>query len=60
MAGDIAEDQANIAKTQENGLYLQLLAQLKNVFYQLLVLQRQSKMNEDNIQRLEQIKQLQK
>ena len=60
LAGDIAEDQANIVKTQENSLYLQLLAQLKNVFYQLLVLQRQSEVNQDNIKRLEQIKQVAK
>jgi cobalt-zinc-cadmium efflux system outer membrane protein len=60
LAGDIAEDQANIVKTQENNLYLQLLAQLKNGFYQLLVLQRQSDANQDNIKRLEQIKQIAK
>lgn len=57
LAGDIAEDQANITKTQENGLYLQLLAQLKSGFYQLLVLQHQQEINEDNIRRLDQIKQ---
>ena len=60
LAGDIAEDQASIVKTQANSLYLQLLAQLKNVFYQLLVLQRQSQVNQDNIKRLEQIKQVAK
>jgi cobalt-zinc-cadmium efflux system outer membrane protein len=60
VAGDIAEDQANIVKTQVNSLYLQLLAQLRNVFYQLLVLQRQSEVNQDNIKRLEQIKQVAK
>jgi outer membrane protein, heavy metal efflux system len=60
LAGGITEDQASIIKTQENGLYIQLLAQLKNVFYQILVLQHQSEVNEENIKRLEQIKQVAK
>jgi outer membrane protein, heavy metal efflux system len=60
LAGGITEDQAGIIKTQGNGLYIQLLAQLKNVFYQILVLQRQSEVNQDNIRRLEQIKQVAK
>ena len=60
LAGDIAEDQASIVKNQESSLYLQLLTQLKNVFYQFLVLRHQSEVNQDNVKRLEQIKQVAK
>lgn len=57
LAGDIAEYQADFTKTQIDSLYLQLLMQLKANFYQMLVLKRQSEINRENIQRLEQIKQ---
>ena len=60
LAGGIAEAQADIAQTQVDILALQLTAQLKNDFYQLLVLQKQFGINQENIQRLEQIKQIAK
>ncbi|MGA2090552.1 MAG: TolC family protein [Endomicrobiales bacterium] len=60
LAGRIAEAQADIAQTVVDALSLQLIAQLKNDFYQLLVLQEQSEINQENIQRLEQIKQIAK
>ncbi len=60
LAGRIAEAQADISKTQVDSLYLQLVSQLKNSFYQLLVLQHQSEINQENIGRLEQVKQIAK
>lgn len=60
LAGEIAQDQAEFTKTQTDSLFLQLLAQLKATFYQLIVLQHQVELNKENIQRLEQIKQITK
>lgn len=60
LAADIAQDQADVIGTQVNTLKQQLLAQLKSNFWQLLALQRQARINEDNLARLEQIKQISK
>lgn len=56
LAGSIAQDQADIANAQTSNLHNQLLAQLKNAFYQYLLLNNQLEVSHDNIQRLEQIK----
>lgn len=60
LAADIAQDQADVVGTQVDTLKQQLLAQLKSNFWQLLALQRQARINEDNLARLEQIKQISK
>lgn len=60
LAGEIADNQAEFANSQVEALYLQLVAQLKNNFYQELLLQRQLDINREGIQRLEQIKQVTK
>ena len=60
LAGDIADEQAETSNTQIETTYLQLLAQLKSNFYQVLLLERQMEINREGIQRLEQIKQLTK
>ena len=60
LAADIAQDQANIVGTQVDALRQQLLNQLKTNFWQLLALQRQAMIAEENLARLEQIKQISK
>ena len=58
LAANIADDQAAIVNTQTEGLYQQLLSQLRTTYYQFLTLQKQFEINKDNILRLEQIKQI--
>ena len=60
LAGEIAEDYAEFTNTQTQGIYLQLLAQLKTGFYLLLVAQKQLAVSQENIQRLEEVKQISK
>lgn len=56
LAGEIAQAAADFAGTQTDSLDVQLLAQLKASYYQLLMLQRQIQLNQDDLQRLEVIK----
>jgi outer membrane protein TolC len=58
LAADIARAQAEVVGRQYDSLELQLVAQLKLAYYQLLALQDQRRFMEDEQQRLEQIKQL--
>ncbi|MFI5303452.1 MAG: TolC family protein [Nitrospiria bacterium] len=60
LPAQIAEDQAEMINSQTESLYLQLVNQLKINFYQLLLLQRQYNINQETIQRLEQIKEISK
>lgn len=50
---DIAKAEAGISGHETEGLFLELSAQLKSNFYQLLFLQKQYQINQDNIKRLE-------
>lgn len=56
LAAAIADSQAKSLGWQAETLYVQLVAQAKTQFFQLLSLQRQYQLNEDSIQRLEQMK----
>ncbi|MCB5187595.1 TolC family protein [Methylobacillus caricis] len=60
LAADILQSQADSAGAQIDGLHVQLLAQLKNQYYQLLALQKQEQINQDTIERLGQVKQVAK
>jgi cobalt-zinc-cadmium efflux system outer membrane protein len=60
LPAKIADDQAEAINTQTDTLYLQLVAQLKNNFYQSLLLQRELEINRETVQRLEQIKEISK
>lgn len=58
LAADILEAQVGSASAQIDGLYVSLLAGLKQQYYQLLALQQQAEIHRDTLERLKQIKQL--
>lgn len=58
LAGDVALDAAKTTQTQYDTLLLQLAAQLKTNFYQMLVYQQQAKVNRETITRLNLIKKI--
>jgi outer membrane protein TolC len=58
LAGDIARAQAEVVGRQYDALRLQLESQLKLDFYQLMALQDQQQFMQEDLQRLEQIKQV--
>lgn len=58
LAADILEAQAGSASAQIDGLYVSLLAELKQQYYQLLALQQQAEIHGNTLERLKQIKQL--
>ena len=60
LAGEIAKADAGVAYTGIDSTLLDLTSQLKTNFYQLLVLQKQLKIGQDNIERLEVIKKIAK
>lgn len=60
LAADILEAEAGSAGAQIDGLYVDLLAQLKRQYYQLLALQQLADINRNTIERLGQIKQVAK
>lgn len=60
LAADILEAEAGSAGAQIDGLYVDLLAELKRQYYQLLALQQQAAINHNTLERLNQIKQVAK
>lgn len=60
LAADILEAEAGSAGAQIDGLYVDLLAELKRQYYQLLALQQQAAINQNTLERLNQIKQVAK
>ncbi|MDR1162994.1 MAG: TolC family protein [Candidatus Accumulibacter sp.] len=60
LAADIAQDRADIIGTEAEALKQELLAELKTNFWLLLSLQREALISQDNLARLEQIKQISK
>ena len=60
LAGAIAQDQADAIGTQVTATDQQIKAQVKTNFYQMLAYQEQERISQENIQRLEQIKQISK
>ena len=60
LAGDIARAQADVVGRQYDSLLIQLVAQLKMSFYQLKALQDQLRFMDQDLQRLEQIKEVSK
>ena len=60
LAADILEAEAGSAGAQIDGLYVDLLAELKRQYYQLLALQQQAGINRNTLERLNQIKQVAK
>jgi cobalt-zinc-cadmium efflux system outer membrane protein len=56
LAAAVADSQAKSLGFQADSLRLQLIAQAKTQFFQLLSLERQYEVNEESIQRLEQMK----
>lgn len=60
LAGEIADDQAEVLNTQVGQLLLQLAGQLRSNFFQLLFVQEQLRINRETIRRLETIKQVAK
>ncbi|MCB5189934.1 TolC family protein [Methylobacillus arboreus] len=60
LAADILEAEAGSAGAQIDGLYVDLLAELKRQYYQLLALQQQAEINRNTLERLNQVKQVAK
>ena len=60
LAGEIAKAQAEVVGRQYDSLLIQLVSQLKLSFYQLKALQDQLRFMEQDLQRLEQIKDVSK
>jgi outer membrane protein TolC len=60
LAGDIARLQAEVVGRQYDSLLIQLVAQLKLDFYQLMALKDELKFMNEDLQRLEQIKEVSK
>ncbi|MDR2507087.1 MAG: TolC family protein [Candidatus Accumulibacter sp.] len=60
LAADIAQNQADFIGTEAESLKQELLAELKTGFWTLLSLQREVRVSEENLARLEQIKQISK
>ncbi len=60
LAGDIARAQAEVVGRQYDSLLIQLVSQLKMSFYQLKALQDQLRFMDQDLQRLEQIKEVSK
>jgi len=58
LAGQIANAQAEVLGRQYDGLLIQLVSQLKLAFYQLAALKHQLAFMSEDLQRLEQIKQV--
>jgi cobalt-zinc-cadmium efflux system outer membrane protein len=60
LAGEIAHAQAEVTGRQYDSLLIQLVAQLKQSFYQLIALQDQLNFMDEDLQRLQQIKEVSK
>jgi outer membrane protein TolC len=60
LAADIAQDRADIIGTEADATKNELLAELKTHFWLLLALQREALISQENLARLEQIKQISK
>jgi outer membrane protein, heavy metal efflux system len=60
LAGDVARAQAEVVGRQYDSLRIQLESQLKLDFYQLMALQQQLQFMNEDLQRLEQIKEVSK
>ncbi|MDR3685164.1 MAG: TolC family protein, partial [Geothrix sp.] len=60
LAGDVAKAQAEVVGRQYDSLLLQLVAQLKLGYYQLIALQDQHRFMDEDLKRLEQIKEVAK
>jgi len=60
LEGDIARAQAEVVGRQYDSLRLQLVSQLKLAYYQLMALQDQLRFMDQDLQRLEQIKDISK
>lgn len=60
LAGDIARAQAEVVGRQYDALRIQLESQLKLDFYQLMALQQQLQFMDEDLKRLEQIKEVSK
>jgi outer membrane protein, heavy metal efflux system len=60
LAGDVATAQAEVIGRQYDSLVIQLVAQLQLNFYQLLALQAQRHFMDEDLQRLEEIKEVAK
>jgi outer membrane protein TolC len=60
LAGQVASAQADVVGHQYDALVVQLVAQLQLNFYQLIALQSQRHFMDEDVQRLEQIKQVAK
>jgi outer membrane protein TolC len=60
LQGDIARAQAEVVRSQYDSLELQLVSQLKLAYYQLMALQNQLHFMDQDLQRLQQIKELAK
>jgi cobalt-zinc-cadmium efflux system outer membrane protein len=60
LAGEIAKAQAEVVGRQYDNLVIQLVSQLKLSFYQLTALRDQLRFIEENLQRLEQVKEISK
>jgi cobalt-zinc-cadmium efflux system outer membrane protein len=60
LAGEVASAQAEVIGRQYDGLVIQLVAQLQLNFYQLIALQSQRHFMDEDLERLEQIKEVAK
>ena len=60
LAGDVASAQAEVVGHQYDSLVIQLVGQLQLNFYQLIALQNQRRFMDEDLQRLEQIKEVAK
>jgi outer membrane protein TolC len=60
LAGDVATAQAEVIGRQYDSLVIQLVAQLKLTFYQLIALKSERHYMDEDLQRLEQIKEVAK
>jgi outer membrane protein, heavy metal efflux system len=60
LAGAVASAQAEVVGRQYDGLVIQLVAQLQLNFYQLIALQSQRHFTDEDLQRLEEIKEVAK
>jgi outer membrane protein, heavy metal efflux system len=60
LAGEVASAQAEVVGRQYDGLVLQLVTQLQLTYYQLLALQSQRHFMDEDLQRLEEVKEVAK